>query len=94
LKDLEIREVKFGLVGVRAKKEFRRENKESVKVDELKKVEQRGKIMKEFIQGFRRAARRSRYERRALVKEFKREMNGVIKRKLMKAKRPQTSIEQ
>jgi len=31
------------------------------------------------------AARGSRYERRPLVEEFKREMNRVIRRKLMEA---------
>jgi len=28
------------------------------------------------------------------MKEFKREMNGIIRRKLMEAERPSTSIEQ
>ena len=50
--------------------------------------------MEEFIQEFRKAARRSRYEERALVEEFKRKMNGVIRRKLIEAKKPPTSIEQ
>ena len=50
--------------------------------------------MEEFIQEFRRAVRRSRYERRLLVEEFKRGMSGAIRRKLMEAKRPPTSIEQ
>jgi len=39
--------------------------------------------MKEFIQKFRRSARGSRYEGRLLVEEFKREMNVVIRRKLI-----------
>ena len=39
-------------------------------------------------------ARESGYEGRPLVEEFKREMNGVIKRKLIEAKRPPTSIKQ
>ena len=37
--------------------------------------------MEEFVQEFRRVARGSRYEERLLVKEFKRRINGVIRRK-------------
>ena len=39
-------------------------------------------------------ARGSRYEERPLMEEFKRGMNRVIRRKLMEAERPPTSIEQ
>jgi len=35
-------------------------------------------MMKKFVQEFRRVARKSGYERRPLVEEFKRDMNGVI----------------
>jgi len=42
----------------------------------------------------RRAAKESEYERRPLVEEFKIEMNGAIRRKLIEAKRPLTSIKQ
>ena len=50
--------------------------------------------MEEFIQQFRRVVRGSRYEESALVKEFKRGINEVIRRKLMEAERMPTSIEQ
>ena len=50
--------------------------------------------MKEFVQEFKRAARGSGYEGRLLVEEFKRGMNGGIRRKLMEAENPPTSIEQ
>ena len=50
--------------------------------------------MEEFVQEFRRAARESKYEGRPLVEEFKRRMSRVIRRKLMEAERPSTSIEQ
>jgi len=63
-------------------------------VAELRRLEQGGKTMEEFVQEFRRVVRESRYKGRPLVEEFKREMNGVIKRKLIKAERPPTSIEQ
>jgi len=35
----------------------------------------------------------SRYERRPLIEEFKRAMNGMIRKKLMEAERPSMSIE-
>jgi len=50
--------------------------------------------MEEFVQEFKRMARGSRYEERLLMEEFKRGMNGEIRRKLMKAKNPLVSIEQ
>jgi len=50
--------------------------------------------MEEFIQKFKRVARGSEYKERVLVKKFKKEMNGVIRRKLIDVERPPTSIEQ
>jgi len=63
-------------------------------VAKLKKVEQEERTIKEFVQKFKRSARGSRYKERALVEKFKREMNRVIRRKLMEAFLPPTSIEQ
>jgi len=54
------------------KKEFSGGEKESVKVVELRKLEQGGRTMEKFIQEFKRAARGSGYEGRLLVEEFKR----------------------
>jgi len=48
-------------------------------------MEQESKTMKEFVQEFRRVARDSGYEGRSMVEEFKREMNGTIKGKLIEA---------
>ena len=76
------------------KKEFGGGEEEAVKVAELRKLEQGGRTMEEFVQEFKRAARGSGYERRPLVEEFKRGMNGGIQRKLMEAENPPTSIEQ
>ena len=76
------------------KKEYRGGDEDSVKVAELRRIEQEGKTMEELVQEFWRTARNSGYKRRALVEEFKREMNGTIRRKLMKVERPPTSIEQ
>ena len=76
------------------KKKFRRVEEESVKVAELETLEQGERIMEEFVQEFRKVARESGYEGRPLVEEFKRGMNGVIRRKLMETERPLTSIKQ
>ena len=75
------------------RKEFKEGNEETIKIAELKRLEQGGKTMEEFVQEFRRVARGSRYEGRLLVKDFKRGMNTTICCKLMKAECQPTSIE-
>ena len=97
LKELEAGELEFETVGeflVEIKKEFGRGEEESVKAAELRKMEQGGKTMEEFIQKFKRAVRGSRYEGRPLVEKFKRGINGTIRRKLMEAENQPGSIEQ
>ena len=76
------------------KRKFGGEEEESVKAVELRKLEQGGRTMEESVQEFKRAARGSRYEGRPLVEEFKRGMNGGIRRKLMEAENQPASIEQ
>ena len=75
------------------RKEFEEGNEKTIKVAELKILEQGGKTIEEFVQEFRRVARDNRYEGRLLVKEFKRGMNATICCKLMKAECQPTSIE-
>ena len=75
------------------KKEFGGGEEEAVKAAELRKLEQGGRTMEEFVQEFKRAARGSGYKRRLLVEEFKRGMNGGIRRKLMEVENPLASIE-
>jgi len=89
--------LEFKIVGeflAEIKKEFGGGEEELAKIGELKKLKQGGRTMEEFVQEFKRAARGSGYEGRPLVEEFKREMNGVIRRKLMEAKNQPCSIEQ
>ena len=76
------------------KREFGAGEEELVKAAELRKMEQGGRTMEEFVQEFKRAARGSGYEGRPLIEEFKRGINGGIRRKLMEAENPPTSIEQ
>ena len=67
------------------KKEFEGGDEGSIKIAKLKRIKQRGRNMEEFIQDFKRVARGSGYEGHPLIKEFKRGMNGNIRRKLMEA---------
>jgi len=74
LEDLERRLLEYETVGeflMNIKREFRGGDEESVKVAELRRLEQGNKTMEEFIQEFRRAARGSRYEGCLLIEEFK-----------------------
>ena len=76
------------------KREFSGGEEELVKAAELRKLEQGGKTMEEFVQEFKRAVRGSGYEERPLIEEFKRGMNGGIRRKLIELENPLASIEQ
>jgi len=96
MEELEAGEIKYETVEeflTSLKKEFGGEE-ESVKAAELRKLEQEGKTIEEFIQEFKRAARGSEYKGRPLIEEFKRGMNGGIRRKLMEAENQLASIEQ
>jgi len=97
MEELEAGEVEYESVEeflTSLRKEFRGGEEESVKAVELRKLEQGGRTMEEFVHEFKRAARGSGYEGRPLVEEFKRGMNRGIRRKLMEAENPPTSIEQ
>ena len=97
MEEMEAGEVEYELVEeflACLKKEFGGGEEEAVKVAELRRVEQGGKTMEEYVQEFKRIARGSGYEGRPLVEEFKRGMNRGIQRKLMEAENLPTSIEQ
>ena len=97
MEELEAGELEFETVEeflAEIKKEFGGGEEESVKAAELRKLKQRGRMMEEFVQEFKRVARGSGYKGQPLVEEFKRGMNGGIRRKLMEAKNQPGSIEQ
>ena len=65
MEELESEEVEYESVEeflTSLKKEFRGGKKKSVKTVELRKLEQGERTMEEFIQEFKRAVKRSRYE--------------------------------
>ncbi len=77
------------------KKEFREEKRSRVKGGRIKEVgagrEDDGRV----CTGVQKSSEREfGYEGRPLVEEFKRGMNGGIRRKLIEAENPPTSIEQ
>ena len=62
------------------------------KIEQLRTIKQGGRTCDEYVQEFKKIARGSGYERRPLIEEFKRELNGAIQRKLAKAEEPPTTI--
>ena len=76
------------------RKEFGGGKEESVKAAELRKMEQEGRTIEEYVQEFKRAVRGSGYEERPLIKEFKKGINERIRRKLIEVENPPASIEQ
>ena len=69
IENLKSRELEFVIVEeffVNSKKEFSSKNNKTMKVVELKKLEQRSKTIEKFVQKFRRATKRSRYKKSLL----------------------------
>ena len=96
MEELEIGEIEFESAGeflAEIRKEFRGGYEELVKVAELKKIEQEGRTIEEFVQDFKRVARGSGYKGHLLIREFKQGINGSIRRKLMEAENQPGLIE-
>ena len=74
--------------------EFGEFNKESQKVDEPRLLEQGGRTVDKYIQEFRKAAKGSSYKGRVSIKEFKRGLNRVVRRRLAEAEMPSALIMQ
>ena len=65
---------------------------EERKIEQLRTIKQGERTCNKYMQEFKKVARRSGYKRRPLIEEFKRELNGAIRRKLAKAEEPPTTI--
>jgi len=72
--------------------DFRETLEEERKIEQLRTIEQERRACDEYVQEFKKVARESSYERRPLIKEFKRGLNGAIRRKLTKAEELPTTI--
>ena len=70
------------------KEEYGGGNDKMMKVVELKKVEQRNRIIEEFVQKFRRVVGRSGYKESLSVEKFKKSMNRIIRQELMESECP------
>ena len=65
---------------------------EERKIEQLRTIEQGGRTCDKYVQEFKKVTRGSGYEGRPLIEEFKRGLNGTIRRKLAKAEEPPTTI--
>jgi len=67
-------------------------SEEKRKIEQLRTIEQEGRTCDKYMQEFKKVARGSSYERRPLIKEFKRGLNRSIRRKLTEAEELPTTI--
>jgi len=72
--------------------DFGETSEEERKIEQLRTIEQGGKTYNKYMQEFKKVARGSSYEGRPLIEEFKKGLNGSIRRKLAEAEEPPTTI--
>jgi len=65
---------------------------EERKIEQLRTIEQGGRTCDKYMQEFKKITWESSYEGRPLIKEFKQELNGTIRRKLAEAEELPTTI--
>jgi len=65
---------------------------EKRKIEQLRTIEQGGRTCNEYIQEFKKITKGSSYEGQLLIEEFKRGLNGAIRRKLAEAEEPLSTI--
>ena len=65
---------------------------EERKIEQLRTIEQGGRTCNKYVQEFKKVTRESGYERRSLIKKFKRGLNRTIRRKLAEAEELPTTI--
>jgi len=71
---------------------FGETSEEERKIEQLRTIEQGGRTCNKYMQEFKKVARESGYEGRPLIEEFKRELNGSIRRNLAEAEELLTTI--
>ena len=65
---------------------------EKRKIEQLRMIEQGGRICNEYMQEFKKVTRGSGYKKRPFIEEFKQGLNRAIRRKLAEAEEPPTTI--
>jgi len=72
--------------------DFGKTLEEERKIEQLRTIKQEERTCDKYVQEFKKITRRSGYEGRPLIEEFKRRLNKAIRRKLAKAEEPPTTI--
>ena len=72
--------------------DFRETLEEERKIEQLRTIKQGRRTCDEYMQEFKKVARGSDYKRRPFIEEFKRGLNGSIRRKLAEAEELPTTI--
>jgi len=72
--------------------DFGETSEEERKIEQLRTIEQGGRTCDKYVQEFKKTTRESSYEGRPLIEEFKRGLNGSIRRKLAEAEELPTTI--
>ena len=62
------------------------------KIEQLRTIKQGERSCNEYVQEFKKIARSNSYKKRLLIKEFKRDLNRAIWKKLAEAENPLTTI--
>jgi len=71
---------------------FGETSEEERKIEQLRTIEQGERTYDEYVQEFKKVARRSSYEGRPLIEKFKRGLSGAIRRKLAEAEELPSTI--
>ena len=72
--------------------DFGETSEEERKIEQLRTIEQGGKICNKYMQEFKKVTRGSSYEGRPLIEEFEKGLNGSIRRKLAEVEELPTTI--
>jgi len=72
--------------------DFGETSEEERKIEQLRTIEQGNRTYDKYVQEFKKVARRSSYEGRPLIKEFRRGLSRVLRRKLAEAEELPTTI--
>jgi len=88
--ELEVKSVEQLFTKIR--NDFGETSEEERKIEQLRTIEQGERTCDEYVQEFKKVTRGSSYERRPLIKEFKRGLNRSIRRKLAEAEELPTTI--
>jgi len=74
--------------------EFGETVEEERKIEQLRTIEQEKRTCNEYVQEFKKVARRNSYKRQPLIEEFKRGLSRALRRKLVEAESPPSTIEE